>query len=73
MFQSAKFVNFNDYNNFLPSFEVQLEAEVRRVELKLRTKVSLIHLIGWLLGSTQCAVWSRVVQLKGQFINLFIS
>ncbi|XP_042273099.1 uncharacterized protein LOC121900682 [Thunnus maccoyii] len=63
--ESAKFVNFNDYNNFLPSFEVQLEAEVRRVELKLRTKVSLIHLIGWLLGSTQCAVWSRVVQLKG--------
>ncbi|CAK6980204.1 Hypothetical predicted protein [Scomber scombrus] len=63
--ESAKFLNFQDYNNFLPSFEVQLGADVKKVELELTTKESSNHLMDWLLGSTKQTVWHRVVQLKG--------
>ncbi|XP_044056894.1 uncharacterized protein LOC122878302 isoform X2 [Siniperca chuatsi] len=62
--ESSKFVNFSDYNNFLPSFQVQLAAGVRRVELQLMSHVAPLRLIGWLFGSTESVVWSQVVHLR---------
>ncbi|TKS75273.1 Caspase recruitment domain-containing protein 8 [Collichthys lucidus] len=64
--ESSKFVNFSDYNNFLASFQVQLAADVRRVELQLMTSVTPLPLIGWLFGSIESVVWRQVVQMKGQ-------
>lgn len=66
LFQSSKFVNFNDYNNFLPSFQVQLPHDVVSVELHLKSHVTPWPLIGWLFGSTETEVWRRIVQLRVQ-------
>lgn len=63
-FQTSKFLNFNDYTNFLPSFHIQLAANISTVELQLSSYVTSLHLIGWLFGSTN--VWHRVVHLTGQ-------
>lgn len=59
------FVNVSDYNYFLPSFQVWLPAEVTTVTLQLQRQVAPPCLTGWLFGSTDCEVWSRVVQLPG--------
>ncbi|KAE8294745.1 hypothetical protein D5F01_LYC07708 [Larimichthys crocea] len=64
--ESSKFVNFSDYNNFLASFQVQLAADVRRVELQLMRSVTPLPLIGWLFGSIESVVWRQVVQMEGQ-------
>ncbi|TMS00975.1 hypothetical protein E3U43_016818 [Larimichthys crocea] len=62
--ESSKFVNFSDYNNFLASFQVQLAADVRRVELQLMRSVTPLPLIGWLFGSIESVVWRQVVQME---------
>ncbi|XP_051259235.1 uncharacterized protein LOC127365297 [Dicentrarchus labrax] len=62
--ESSKFVNFGDYHSFLPSFQVELATDVRRVELQLRSHVTPPRLIGWLFGSTESVVWSQVFQLR---------
>lgn len=61
LFQSSKFVNFNDYNNFLASFQVQLPDDMASIELQLKTCTT-----GWLFRSTDTVVWHRVVQLPAQ-------
>lgn len=66
LFQTSEFVNFCDYNNFLPSFQVQLPHEVTHVELQLTSHMTPLPLIGWLFSFTASVVWQRVVQLKDQ-------
>ncbi|XP_017259480.1 uncharacterized protein LOC108228439 isoform X2 [Kryptolebias marmoratus] len=61
--ESSKFINFSDYNNFLPSFEVWLPDDITMVTLKLKSHVTDWRLIGWLFGPTDCEVWSRTIQL----------
>lgn len=63
-------MNFNDYNNFLPSFQVQLVDDVWSVELQLSSHVTSLPLIGWLFGSTESVVWHRVVQLRGRLLAM---
>lgn len=58
-------MNFSDYTNFLPSFEVQLAADVRTVELHLKTHVAPPSLFDRLFGSSDSVVWHQVVQLRG--------
>ncbi|KAK2835121.1 hypothetical protein Q5P01_015605 [Channa striata] len=62
--ESSKFVNYSDYNNFLPSFQVQLADGVSQVELQLKSEEAPHSLIAWLFGSTNRVVWSRTVQLR---------
>jgi len=64
-FQTSKFENFTDYNNFLPSFEVKLPADVTTLSLQLRSIVAPSRLLGWLFSPTYCEVWTRVVHLRG--------
>ncbi|XP_005732447.1 uncharacterized protein LOC102199075 [Pundamilia nyererei] len=66
----SKFVNFRDYNNFLPSFQVQLKAGATQVRLQLRSHVAGSHLIGWLFGNKECEVWARDIQLKVKVLDL---
>ncbi|XP_026179251.1 uncharacterized protein LOC113139863 [Mastacembelus armatus] len=68
--ERSKFMNFADYNNFLPSFQVQLPPNVTCVELQLIYHVTPFPLIGWLLRSTECVVWSQVVQLRAAVCRL---
>lgn len=58
-------MNFGDYNNFLPSFQVWPTADVQVVELQLKCHVTRLRLIGWLVGSTESVVWHQVVMLRG--------
>lgn len=58
-------MNFRDYNNFLPSFQVQLKAGATQVRLQLRSHVAGSRLIGWVFGNKECEVWARDIQLKG--------
>ncbi|XP_073332994.1 uncharacterized protein [Pagrus major] len=63
--ESSKFVNFSDYNNFLPSFQVQLEALEADMSLKLQlSHVTPLRLIGWLIGPIESVVWRQVVTLR---------
>ncbi|KAF3690560.1 hypothetical protein EXN66_Car006233 [Channa argus] len=62
--ESSKFVNFEDYNNFLPSFQVQLADDASKVELHLKSEEAPLGLISWLFASTKSVVWSRVVNLR---------
>uniref|UniRef100_A0A668TK17 Uncharacterized protein n=1 Tax=Oreochromis aureus TaxID=47969 RepID=A0A668TK17_OREAU len=68
--ETSKFVNFRDYNNFLPSFQVQLKAGATQVRLQLRSHVAGSRLIGWLFGNKECEVWARVIQLKVKVLDL---
>ncbi|XP_068175715.1 uncharacterized protein [Antennarius striatus] len=61
--KSSKFLNFNDYTNFLPSFQVHLAADVRTVALHLKTHVNQLRLIGWLFGPSESVVWQGFVNL----------
>ncbi|XP_061592973.1 uncharacterized protein LOC133457682 [Cololabis saira] len=62
---TSKFINFADYNNFLPSFQIQLPAEVTMVKLQLWRHVTPPRLIGWLFGPVDNEVWTQVVLLNG--------
>ncbi|XP_071373874.1 uncharacterized protein [Centroberyx affinis] len=63
--EEAKFLNFEDYHNYIASFEVHLERDVKTVQLELKdSKVCLPWLAGWLFPSQGFLVWSRVIQLK---------
>ncbi|KAM8746358.1 uncharacterized protein AB9X84_017238 isoform 2-T2 [Acanthopagrus schlegelii] len=63
--ESSKFVNFSDYNNFLPSFQVQLEALEADMSLKLQlSHLTPLRLIGWLIGSIESLVWHQVLTLR---------
>ncbi|XP_030288656.1 uncharacterized protein LOC115591116 isoform X2 [Sparus aurata] len=63
--ESSKFVNFSDYNNFLPSFQVQLEALEADMSLKLQlSHLTPFRLIGWLIGSIESLVWHQVLTLR---------
>ncbi|TWW58346.1 hypothetical protein D4764_07G0010650 [Takifugu flavidus] len=63
-FQASEFVNFSDYTNFLPSFQVQLPDEATSVKLQLSSPEAALPLIGWLFRSTDSVTWERVVQLR---------
>lgn len=66
MFQTSEFVNFSDYSNFLPSFQVQLPGEAASVKLQLSSPEAPLPLIGWLFRSTDSVTWERVVQLRAR-------
>ncbi|KAK5618400.1 hypothetical protein CRENBAI_018956 [Crenichthys baileyi] len=61
----SKFLNFTDYDNFLPSFEVRVSPDVTTMTLKLTQHVVMSRVIGWFFSSADCEVWSRVVKLSG--------
>ncbi|XP_029904667.1 uncharacterized protein LOC115357409 [Myripristis murdjan] len=63
--ENAKFLNFEDYDNYTASFEVQLAVDVRKLQLELRLSHSgPAWLPSWLFGSHESSVWSRVVTLR---------
>ncbi|XP_023119938.1 uncharacterized protein LOC111564535 [Amphiprion ocellaris] len=66
----SKFTNFSDYNNFLPSFEVQLPAGVAMVKLQLMSHVTPHPLIGWLFGPKESNVWTRDITLRAPVLRL---
>lgn len=63
-FQTSEFVNFSDYSNFLPSFQVQLPDEATSVKLQLSSPEAPLPLIGWLFRSRDSVTWERLVQLR---------
>lgn len=64
VFQTIEFVNFSDYSNFLPSFQVLLPHEATSVKLQLSSLETPLPLIGWLFRSTDSVKWERVIQLS---------
>ncbi|XP_022076178.1 uncharacterized protein LOC110970234 [Acanthochromis polyacanthus] len=66
----SKFINFSDYNNFLPSFEVQLPAGVTMVKLQLMSHVTPHRLISWLFGPKESDVWTRDITLSAPVLRL---
>ncbi|KAM4629675.1 uncharacterized protein ACJ7VT_001901 isoform 2-T3 [Polymixia lowei] len=66
--QNAKFLNFEDYDNYTASFEVQLTTGAKRVQLALKALRGGPHwLSNWLFGLHETVVWNRLIKLKAAF------
>lgn len=61
-------MNYKDYSNFLPSFEVRLAPDMWQVKLQLRHHVNSLPLIGWFFDSSE-VVWESVVLVRGKSQN----
>ncbi|XP_056133851.1 uncharacterized protein LOC130110698 [Lampris incognitus] len=63
--EKAKFINFEEYDNYTASFEVQLAIDAKKVELVLKNQAHPPWLTRWLFGPYESEVWSRVIKFKG--------